>query len=69
MTIHSPYSPSAAEREFLEKEGHRCPVYLAVKDGVAVKVAFEWGTTAMPGGEEDRKVVLPVRLISLPCDN
>ncbi len=45
VTIHSPYSPSEANRAFLEKESHRCPVYLAVKDGVAVKVAFDWGTT------------------------
>ena len=42
VTIHSPYSPSGADREFLEKEAHRCPVYLAVKDGTAVKVAFDW---------------------------
>ena len=42
MTIHSPYSPAEAEREFLEKESRRCPVYLAVKDGVAVKVVFDW---------------------------
>ena len=48
VNIHSPHSPSASEQEFLEKESHCCPVYLAVKDGVAVKVAFEWGTTASP---------------------
>jgi len=45
VTIHSPLSPTEAARDFLEKESHRCPVYLAVKDGVAVKVAFDWGTT------------------------
>jgi uncharacterized OsmC-like protein len=48
VTIHSSYSPAASEREFLETEAHRCPVYLAVKDTVAVKVGFEWGTTACP---------------------
>jgi uncharacterized OsmC-like protein len=46
VTIHSSYAPSGAEREFLEKESHRCPVYLAVKDSVQVQVAFEWGTEA-----------------------
>jgi uncharacterized OsmC-like protein len=51
VTIHSPYSPSEADRTFLEKESHRCPVYLAVKDGVAVTVAFDWGTTAAPAGK------------------
>jgi uncharacterized OsmC-like protein len=46
VTIHSPYRPSEADRVFLEKESYRCPVYLAVKDGTAVTVAFDWGTTA-----------------------
>ena len=55
VTIHSPYSPTAAEREFLECESHRCPVYLAVKDGTAVKVAFEWGTTATPATKKSEK--------------
>jgi putative redox protein len=55
VTIHSPYSPSASEREFLEKEAHRCPVYLAVKDGVAVTVAFDWGTTACPAAKKTEK--------------
>jgi len=48
VTIHSPYLPSGANREFLERESHRCPVYLAVKDNVDVTVAFEWGTAAAP---------------------
>ena len=48
VTIHSPCSPSGADREFLEKESHRCPVYLAVKDGTKVKVAFEWGSKSVP---------------------
>ena len=52
VTIHSPYSPSASEQEFLEKEALRCPVYLAVKDGVAVTVAFDWGTTACVSGQK-----------------
>ena len=55
VTIHSPYSPSEADRAFLEKESHRCPVYLAVKDGVAVKVAFDWGTTATPAAKKADK--------------
>jgi len=55
VAIHSPCSPPAAQREFLEKESHRCPVYLAVKGGVAVKVAFEWGTTAAPVAKKVEK--------------
>jgi uncharacterized OsmC-like protein len=50
VTIHSPYFPTEAEREFLQKESRRCPVYLAVKDGVAVKMVFDWGTLAAPAG-------------------
>ena len=54
VTIHL-QKPSAADREFLEKESHRCPVYLAVKDGVPVSVGFEWGTTAAPGAKKSEK--------------
>jgi uncharacterized OsmC-like protein len=46
--IHSPFAPSAADREFLEKESCRCPVYLAVKNGTDVQVRFSWGTKAAP---------------------
>ena len=46
--IHSPYAPSPADREFLEKESFRCPVYLAVKDGTDVQVGFTWGTKTAP---------------------
>jgi uncharacterized OsmC-like protein len=55
VTIHSPYSPSQTEREFLEKESRRCPVYLAVKDGVAVNVAFEWGAKANAASKANGK--------------
>jgi len=55
VTIHSPCSPSGAHREFLEKESYRCPVYLAVKDGVDVKVAFDWGTAAAPAAKKADK--------------
>ncbi len=55
VTLHSPYSPSEADRAFLEQEGHRCPVYLAVKDSVAVKVAFDWGTAAAPAAKKADK--------------
>jgi uncharacterized OsmC-like protein len=48
VNIHSPYGPSAADREFLEKESYRCPVYLAVKNGTDVRVGFVWGTKAAP---------------------
>lgn len=48
VNIHSPCSPSEADRALLEKESHRCPVYLSVKDSVDVKVAFTWGTKAAP---------------------
>ena len=55
VTIHAPQSLSADDRAFLEKESHRCPVYLAVKDTVAVKVAFEWGATAAPSAKTTGK--------------
>jgi putative redox protein len=55
VAIHSPYSPTESERELLEKEAHTCPVYLALKDGVAVKVAFEWGTTAAAAAKKAGK--------------
>lgn len=48
VTVHSPFQPSDQDRAFLEKESHQCPVYLAVKDGANVKVAFEWGSNAQP---------------------
>ena len=48
VNIHSPYAPSAADREFLEKESYRCPVYLVVKNGTNVQVGFTWGTKAAP---------------------
>ena len=48
VTVHSPFQPSDEDRAFLEKESHQCPVYLAVKDGANVKVAFEWGSSARP---------------------
>ncbi len=46
ITIRSPYRPTDDEQVFLEHESHRCPVYLAVKDGTRVQVSFEWGATA-----------------------
>ena len=46
VAIHSPSTPSAAERTFLEQESHQCPVYLAVKDNVDVQVSFAWGAAA-----------------------
>ena len=55
VTIHSPYSPQETERALLEQESHRCPVYLAVKDGTVVKVAFDWGTTAAPAAKKSGK--------------
>ncbi|MGA2617001.1 MAG: OsmC family protein [Thermoguttaceae bacterium] len=48
VTIHCPCSFPSEQREFLEKEGHRCPVYLVVKEGVGVNVAFQWGSKAAP---------------------
>jgi len=48
VTVHSPYAPTKAEQAFLEKESHRCPVYLAVKDGTKVNVAFDWKSKAKP---------------------
>jgi uncharacterized OsmC-like protein len=59
VDIHSPCSPSKADRAFLEKESHRCPVYLSVKDNVDVKVAFEWGTTAAPAAKKAAKSCVP----------
>ena len=52
VNIHSPSNPSAADRDFLEKESHRCPVYLSVKDTVNVKVAFEWGSKTTPAAKK-----------------
>lgn len=51
VTVHSPCSPATADRTFLEKEGHRCPVYLAVKDNVDVRVAFAWGDSSAPSSK------------------
>jgi uncharacterized OsmC-like protein len=55
VSIHSPYLPAEGEQKFLERESHRCPVYLALKDGVAVNVAFDWGTTAAPAATQCMK--------------
>ena len=55
VTIHSPCSPSGTQRDFLETESHRCPVYLAVKDGVDVKVAFDWGTATASASKKSEK--------------
>jgi uncharacterized OsmC-like protein len=55
VAVHLPCAPPAAERAFLEQEGHRCPVYLAVKDTVAVNVAFHWGSLATPTPKQDGK--------------
>lgn len=55
VTIHSPCSPSAEQREFLERESRRCPVYLVVKDGTDVKVAFEWGSKSVPAATKTAK--------------
>lgn len=54
VTIHSPYSPTKSVREFLEKESHRCPVYLAVKDGTTVNVAFDWKSKAKPAAAKKK---------------
>jgi uncharacterized OsmC-like protein len=48
VNIHSPYSPSAGDREYLEEESHRCPVYLAVKNGTDVQISYTWGSSATP---------------------
>lgn len=55
VAFHSPYSPCDTNRAFLEKETHRCPVYLAVKDGVDVKVTFDWGAAAAPAAKQAEK--------------
>jgi uncharacterized OsmC-like protein len=52
VTIHSPYTPSASDQAFLEKEAHRCPVYLVVKDGTKVSVAFQWGSKDLPAAKK-----------------
>jgi uncharacterized OsmC-like protein len=49
VTIHSPYSPATGdEKRFLEEQSRQCPVYLVVKDGTDVRVAFDWGSSARP---------------------
>jgi uncharacterized OsmC-like protein len=55
VNIHSPDNPSEADRTFLEKESYRCPVYLAVKDGVKVTVAFKWGSKSAAVAAKDGK--------------
>ena len=55
VTIHSPFSPSGAERSFLERESLRCPVYLSVKDSVNVKLAFEWADKGTPAAKKTAK--------------
>jgi uncharacterized OsmC-like protein len=52
VTIHSPFVPSPTEQAFLEQESHRCPVYLAVKDGARVSVTFDWGASTLPAAEK-----------------
>jgi putative redox protein len=52
IVIHSPFKPSPADQAFLEKESHRCPVYLAVKDGAKVNVSFEWASKSVPSAKE-----------------
>ena len=52
VNIYSPYAPAEADRAFLEQESHRCPVYLSVKDSVAVTVEFEWGTHTAPAAKK-----------------
>jgi putative redox protein len=51
VSIHVPLSPSDANRSFLEQEARRCPVYLAVKDGTKVSIAFSWGDTSKPNAK------------------
>ena len=51
VKIHSPQTPSEADRAFLEQESRRCPVYLAVKDTVKVSVAFGWGDKSKPSAK------------------
>ncbi len=48
VIIHCSQAPSKADRAFLEKESHACPVYLAVKGNVQVDVVFEWDSKAVP---------------------
>jgi len=46
VKIRSPQNPSDADREFLEKESHNCPVYLAIEGNVTLNVLFDWGSSA-----------------------
>lgn len=48
VIIHCSQDPSNADRAFLEKKSHECPVYLAVKGNVRVDVVFEWRSNAAP---------------------
>jgi uncharacterized OsmC-like protein len=60
VTIHLPFSPSEAERAFLEQESLRCPVYLSVKDSVKVKVAYEWSDKGAPATKKKLNRALSV---------
>ena len=55
VTIHASILPTESDRKFLEQESHRCPVYLALKDGVSVNVAFDWGTKLTPTAGQNKK--------------
>ena len=55
VSIHSKDCPSEADRAFLERESHRCPVYLAIKDAVDVKVKFNWGSRAARATKTPKK--------------
>ena len=59
VTVYSPFQPSDEDRAFLEKESHQCPVYLAVKDGAKVEVAFEWGNSAQPKAKAGQTLSVP----------
>ena len=52
VAIHSPFSPTEADRSFLEQESRRCPVYLSLKDSVNVTVAFAWSDKTAPAAKK-----------------
>jgi uncharacterized OsmC-like protein len=48
VNIYLPHNLPSTDREYLETESYRCPVYLAVKDGTEVNVSFAWNSSAVP---------------------
>jgi len=43
VKIHIPHSPSAADKEKLERAAHSCPVHRSLHPDVQIPIEFIWG--------------------------